>query len=74
MTRAYYSHTSNETGTALEAVEEGDTLSDFRGTTWGFIAVTRGPSDGRSAKIKVSDGLGGTREFYASVFPGIEVR
>ena len=52
---------------------EGDTITDFRGTDWGFIKVTRGPSEGRSAKVKVSDGLGGTREFYASVFPGLEV-
>jgi hypothetical protein len=71
-------HTNAPAYQAFDSAENkqyhsGDTIIDFRGTHWGFIAVTRGPSEGCSAKVKVSDGLGGTREFYSNVFPGLEV-
>lgn len=65
--------TQGTEGGPLEALAEGDTITDFRGTTWGFLKVTRAPEVGRQAKVRVSDGLGGTRDFYASVFPGLEV-
>lgn len=70
---AYYTLTSGDEIEQREVLP-GDTIKDFRGTHWGFIEVTRGPEfEGRSPKVKVSDGLGGTREFYSTVFPGLEV-
>jgi hypothetical protein len=72
---AYHTITSadgQETDTV--ALAQGALLTDFRGEDWNFEQVTRGPQPGRSAKVLVSQMDGGIcREFYASVFPGLEV-
>ena len=52
--------------------ERGDKLTDFRGNEWTFLEVTRPKTPGRSAKVLVQDDLG-TREFYSTVFPDLEV-
>lgn len=55
-------------------LKQGDTIKDFRGEDWRFKRVTRGPQPGRSAKVEVTDMAEfATREFYAEVFPGLEV-
>lgn len=53
-------------------LDAGDTIKDFRGKEWVFQEVSQGPQPGRSAKIVVKDEIG-TREFYYTVFPGVEV-
>lgn len=53
-------------------LKQGDTIKDFRGELWVFRKVTRGPSEGRSAKVEVQKD-GEIREFYSTVFPGLEV-
>lgn len=61
--------------TSTVPLAEGAELTDFRGETWIFKAVSRGPSEGRSAKVIVhlpGDSLF-EREFYSTVFPGLEV-
>lgn len=60
-------------------LEPGDQIADFRGEVWNFVRVTRPPQEGRSAKVEVQDPTlsireGGLREFYSTVFPGLEVR
>lgn len=67
---AYYP-TDGLDGGPREILAEGDTITDFRGTQWGFLKVSRIAGEGYSAKVRVSDGLGGTRDFYTSVFPGL---
>lgn len=53
-------------------VRRGDTVVSFRGETARFEYVSRGPSEGRSARVvvttvpTVSGGL--QREYYAGVF------
>jgi hypothetical protein len=44
-------------------VEQGDTVTDFRGETAEFYGVERGPSAGKSAKVRTSRGT-----FYDKVF------
>jgi hypothetical protein len=56
------------------AVVEGTIIEDFRGEQWRFVRLSREPSreQGQSAKVIVfSDGA--TREFYAEVFPELEL-
>lgn len=55
-----------------KALLKGQTIVDFRGDDWQFLEVTRGPSQGRSAKVLVQNGTD-NREFYSHVFPGLEV-
>lgn len=62
---------TTETGT--RTIGHGDTVVDFRGTEWIFSRVTRAAEAGRSAKVLVVDpDSDQQREFYASVFPGLE--
>lgn len=62
-------HTDDSSTVALA---EGAIIKDFRGNEWEFVQVSRGPQPGRSAKVVVRDEIG-TREFYSTVFPGLEV-
>lgn len=48
-------------------VNDGDVVSDFRGDTWRFAGVERGPMPGKSAKVMVTNGQV-THSYYASVF------
>lgn len=50
-------------------VAPGDTLIDFRGDAHTFKRVSRLAGGGRAAKIETS----ANREFYAHVFPELEV-
>jgi len=50
----------------------GNTIIDFRGDEWVFRKVTRGATPGRSAKVLVT-AQGSDREFYSTVFPGLEI-
>jgi len=70
--------TSNDKGLYPQCGElvEGDEIIDFRGDPHIFLKVTRGPEPGRSAKVEVTDlerTPGYSREFYSTVFPGLEV-
>ena len=59
--RVTYANTGNE-------VKPGDTIRDFRGTPAIFEWVSRGPSNGREAKVVVREANGQTYEYYASVY------
>lgn len=61
--KAYYK------GTDIE-VQPGDAIRDFRGDTDIFEKVSRDGGEGYSAKILTE----GNWAYYASVYPGIEVR
>jgi hypothetical protein len=66
-------HTAYHTdSTSTVALAPGAILTDFRGEEWVFEQITRPKTEGRSAKVEVSQD-GHTREFYAEVFPGLEV-
>ncbi len=60
-----YEVTEEATG---RLITKGDTVTDFRGKAGTFRMVTRGPLEGKDAKVIV-DG----RELYARVF-GLAVR
>ena len=58
-----------------KALQSDDVIKDFRGDDWRFKRITREPSEGRSAKVEVMDMAEfSTREFYTTVFPGLEVK
>lgn len=66
-------HTAYHTDdTSTVALAQGAIITDFRGKDWHFRQVTHPASPGRSAKVLVVDDYG-TMEFYAHVFPGLEV-
>lgn len=67
---AYHTDETSTVALAADAI-----ITDFRGEEWVFDRVSRGPQPGRSAKVEVHDleDSTHTREFYASVFPGLEV-
>lgn len=48
-------------------VKPGSTIIDFRGDKATFLAVTRGPLPGKSAKVWV-EADGSKRELYCTVF------
>lgn len=56
-------------------VAPGDYITAFDGSEWLFQRVTRGPEHNGTAKLAVEDTgpRPHTREFYHSVFPGLEV-
>lgn len=71
MTNHIAYHTDETSTVALQA---DAIIKDFRGEEWRFKRVTRGPQPGRSAKVEVTDMAEfATREFYCTVFPGLEV-
>ena len=53
-------------------LEPGTPIFDFRGDEHIFKEATRLPSPGRSAKVLVITN-GRPSEYYAEVFPGLEV-
>lgn len=56
-------------------IDPGDTITSFRGVNWVFVRVSRPAEPGKQAKVLVKDPEDGHQmEFYASVFPGLEVR
>jgi hypothetical protein len=59
-----YQVTELETG---REIQSGDTVTSFRGEPWTFLAVTRGPSFGKSAKVLAAQG-DWQQELYAEVF------
>lgn len=65
-------HTAHMIEEDNRQLEYGDEIRDFRGEIWEFRMVARGPETGRSAKVQVAR-KGITMNFYASVFPGLEV-
>lgn len=72
MTNSIAYHTDDYSTVALGP---GAIITDFRHEEWVFDRVSRPASPGRLAKVEVHDPTDPTytREFYASVFPGLEV-
>lgn len=52
------------------AVENGDTVTSFRGQEWTFVRATRARNiyEGKSGKVVVTDEFDRQREFYETVF------
>jgi hypothetical protein len=48
-------------------VQQGDTVTDFRGDTATFVCPTRAASTGKSGKVLVEED-GHRREYYDKVF------
>lgn len=54
-------------------LKPGDTVIDFRGDAHIFHGVARPAEPGREAKISTTTAKGFRNDFYAGVFPGLEV-
>jgi hypothetical protein len=51
-----------------KVVKPGDKIKDFRGDTFTFLEVTRGPEYNGTAKVYVADPKGWKHEYYHHVF------
>lgn len=65
-----YQITECKTGKPVREIHEGDELISFRGESWTFLRLTRGPEYNGTSKVyaQLNDGSDWKQECYAQVF------